>query len=294
MRFRSVRAVTWAVPDVAASAAAFERWLGYRPVWRGEIPPELAAAWGAPASAHAPCQVLQPASGEAVFLRFVESRPTPGYAPLQTFGWNAAELHVGDVAELAQRLQDSPFRILGGPRDLLQNGAVIALQLRGPGDEVLYLTEIRHPGMRQTYGYARCGIGRVFIVVLGVSDQRRSLEFYRPFALRSTERRAFPIRVLAGAHGLDPEQARFDIASLVLEERFRIETDAYPETARPRPRAAGCLPPGLCMVSLTVEGGHPPDTVATDQPAMPPYAGGRAGMLRGPDGEWLELLFPAA
>jgi catechol 2,3-dioxygenase-like lactoylglutathione lyase family enzyme len=294
MRFRSVRAVTWAVPDAAASAAAFERWLGYRPVWRGEVTPELAAAWNAPASVRAPCRVMRPASGEEVYLRFVESPPVPGYQPLKTFGWNAAELHVQDVQGLAATLDGSPFSVIGGPRDLLENGAVIALQVQGPGGELLYLTEMRHPGMRETYGYATAVVGRVFIVVLGVSDPPRSMDFYRPFAVRTTERRAFPIKVLANAHGLDPEQARFDIASVVMEERFRIETDAYPETARPRPALQGRLPPGMCMVSVAVSGDLPAECTPCHAPHSPPYMDENLAMLHGPDGEWLELLAPLA
>ncbi len=288
MRFRSVHAVTWTVPDVAASCAAFERYLGYGQIEEGVVSDALAAFWSAPAVCGSRYRILRPASGEPVYLRFIEAPQVPGYAPLKTYGWNAAEFHVRDVYAVAERLADSPFRIIGGPRDLLNNGAVIALQVVGPGDEVLYLTEMRHDGMREIYGSARSDVDRVFICVLGVSDQPRTLEFYRPHCVRTTERRAFPIKVLAAAHGLDPEQARFDIASLVMEQAFRIETDAYPASAQMRPGTPGQLPPGLAMVSVVVERIPSELTPITLEDSL--YTGRCIALQRGPDSEWLELI----
>jgi hypothetical protein len=275
-KFRAIRAVTWTVPDLDASVEAFERWLRQRRLDHGIVSEDLADRWQAPACAGARFCVLGPASGAPVQLRLVESEPTPGWAPLRTFGWNAAELHVQDVHGLARQLADSPFEIIGPPRDLLDNGAVTAMQVLGPGRELLYLTQIDHAGMQATYGKAACAVDRVFIAVLGVANPTATIEHYRPWATRVTRRRSFPITVLARAHGLDPAIARFDITSLVMAERFRIETDAYPESAVKRPVRTGHLPPGLAL--LTVEVDHLPEE------------GQR--MLRGPDGEWLELVLP--
>jgi hypothetical protein len=240
------------VPNAAASAAAFAQWLGFSQVAQGHVNETQCAFWGAPAAVGAPFQMLQPASGAQVYLRLIEAPAVPGYAPLETFGWNAAEMHVADVERLADRLRASPFRVVGGPRDLLENNAVIAMQVLGPGGEMLYLTEMRHAGMREIYGSAVSEVDRMFIAVLGASNQARTMDFYRPCAARTTERRAFPIKVLAAAHGLDPETARFDIASVVMEKAFRIEVDAYPDSARARPVAPGHLPPGMCMVRRRV------------------------------------------
>jgi len=287
VRFRSVCAVTWTVPDAAASAAAFAQWLGFRRVAEGHVNVTQAAFWGAPAAVGAPFQMLQPASGAQVFLRLIEAPVVPGYAPLETFGWNAAEMHVADVGRLADRLRASPFRVVGGPRDLLENNAVIAMQVLGPGGEMLYLTEMRHAGMRKIYGFAVSEVDRVFIAVLGASDQARTMDFYRPCAARTTKRRAFPIKVLAAAHGLDPDTARFDIASAVMEEAFRIEVDAYPDSARARPVVPGHLPPGMCMVSVQVDELPGASSVI---PGGLIYERAPAAMLRGPDGEMIELL----
>lgn len=288
MKFRSVRAVTWAVPDVETSAAAFEQALGCRRVSAGEVAGSLAEFWEAPAAAGRHCVVLQPDSGARVFMRFVESTAVAGYAPLMTYGWNAAELHVQDVRGLARSLENSAFSIIGPPRDLLGNDSVVAMQVLGPGQELLYLTQISHPGMQATYGSASSPVDRVFIAVLGVSDQQNSMAFYAPYAVRQTQRKQFKITVLANAHGLDPEQARFDIASVVMAEQYRIETDAYPASACERPVREGHLPPGMAMVSVGVD--RLPRGLRSEVPAGWPYHGGRVGMLRGPDGEWLECL----
>lgn len=287
MRLQAVRALTWAVPDAEASAAAFREWLGYREAGDFVLATDLATALDAPRAAGTRGLALRPASGEAVELRFVQSEPVAGYAPLGTFGWNAAELHVRDAHALARRLEKSPFRIIGQPRDLLGNGAVHAMQVLGPGGELLYLTRIDHAGMRRTYGAAGAAVGRVFIVVLGASDPPRTLAHYAPLARRTARRGEFRITVLARAHGLDPESARFSLDSVVMDGRFRIEVDGYPPTAQPRPRRSRDLPPGLFLVSATVDALDPALDTRTAS-----TGGGRAALLRGPDGEWLELVDP--
>jgi hypothetical protein len=70
----------------------------------------------------------------------------------------------------------------------------------------------------------------------------------------------------------------------VLKKQFRIELDGYPDTATSRPVTPGHLPPGLAIVSFDVASldeveGAIAQTVDSR----------RAAMLRGPDGELLEL-----
>jgi catechol 2,3-dioxygenase-like lactoylglutathione lyase family enzyme len=228
---------------------------------------------------------LGPASGEEVLLRLVEVEATPGYAPLKTFGWNAAELHVADVYGLAEQILDSPYKILGGPRDLLDNGTVVALQARGPSDEIFYLTQISSDNMQRTYGTAGSAVGRVFIVVLGCSDIETTRKFYGGLSTATPRPRKFAIRVLAAAHGLDPMTTKFPIASAVLGSQFRIEFDGYPDSASIRPIAPEKLPPGLAMVSFHVDSIGDIDGAIAHE-----IDGQRMAMMCGPDGEWLELI----
>ncbi len=214
---RSICAVTYSVSRFDASCDALRTLFAYRLVDHGLVGDELASFWNAPRIRGARHAVFGPASGEPVYVRLVEQPDTPGYEPLHTFGWNAAELHVRDVHELAAALDDSSFEILGGPRDLLGNGTAVALQVRGPSGEVFYLTEISGENMQRSYGKAVSDVDRLFIAVLGTSDHGASRGFYAPLTKGSPRPRQFPIRVLAAAHGLDPITAKFPIGSAILE-----------------------------------------------------------------------------
>lgn len=268
------------------------RFMGYEVVSETPISEALATAWGTPNVVGRDCRILRPASGHPTYVRFIAAAPAPGYAALKTYGWNAAELHVRDVFALADSLQQSPYRILGGPRDLMNNGAVIALQVQGPGDELFYLTQISGEQMQASYGKANCDVDRLFIAVLGAEDFPATLEFYRARCKGVNKPRKFAIRVLSAAHGLDPMTTRYDIAGAVLEQRYRIEIDGYPETATARIVAEGELPPGLAMLSIEVGSldSIPFELTSSQVPASEAYSGGRIAILKGPSGEWLELV----
>ncbi len=291
---RSVLSATFSVRDLEASWRAFEQWLDHRTVYSGVVDAELAERWGAPACAGRRTVVLQPASGEDVFVRLVAAGSERGWAPLKTFGWNAAELHVRDVHRLAEKLQDSPFTIIGGPRDLMEDGSAIALQVRGPSDEILYLTELHGEDIHARYGSAKSRVDRIFIVVLGNHDQRATMDFYNPFSNGVVDSGGFPIYVLAEAHGLDPKSTEFRIGSVAMTDRFRIELDDYPPSALPRLTPPGELPPGLAMVSFLTDDltsfHYPARPRIASMPDVAPYHGRRAARFNGPSGEWIEIV----
>ena len=287
----SISTVTYSVPDPARSAAAIERYLGYARLADGIVDGNLVTAWNAPAMAGRASALLQSPDGADSYVRLIAADPVDGYAPLQTFGWNSAELHVADVDVLDASLEGGGFEKLGGPRDLTGSGAIVALQVKGPGDEVFYLTRIASPTMQKTYGATDARVGRLFIAVLGSHDVQATLDWYGAICAATTRPRTFAIRVLAAAHGLDPE-TRFPITSACLNAQYRIEIDGYPPTATPRPRDSGCLPPGLGLVSFRVASldALPLSLNIVDGPAGPPYFGGRIAVVEGPSGEWLELI----
>jgi hypothetical protein len=72
-----------------------------------------------------------------------------------------------------------------------------------------------------------------------------------------------------------------------------IELDQYPEGTVQRPILPGDIPPGISIVSFLVDD---LDAIPVDfrakplQPTGAPYGGGRAGVIVGPNGEWLELI----
>ena len=63
---------------------------------------------------------------------------------LKVSGWNAAELIVEDVDGLAVQLENSPFKIIGSPADLSFTKNIRAMQVMGPANEILYLTQFKN------------------------------------------------------------------------------------------------------------------------------------------------------
>lgn len=289
-----ILAVTLAVADPAAAAEAYTRHLDYRIVDRGIVPAGLAVAWGAPAAAGTDYLLLQPASGEPVYLRILRQDPaSPPVAAMRTHGWNANEILVEDPVALHARLKDSPFRIVGEPRGLDFNPAVIAMQALGPAGELVYFTRIP-PGKSQfNLGSARSFVDRTFIVVVGGPDIEAIRRYYADgLGLPVTPRQETQIRVLSNAWQRPPE-TRWPIAIASLPQGFLIEIDGYPAESSPRPAAPGALPPGIAMVSFGVGN---LDAVRVSLLASPlrrteaPYFGRRVAAARGEAGELIELV----
>lgn len=285
--------VTILVSQLGGVEPAWEEHLDYRTVHRGAITEEVAAVWNTPAMAGQPFIIMQPASEAPVYIRFIEARPTPGHAPMMTWGWNATELLVEDPDGLAKRLDGSPFRIIGPPADLYEGvDAPRAMQALGPGDELLYFTRIIPAGTELPLSGATTPVDRVFITVVGGPSLAALGDFYARLGLPTADLGEWRIDVLAQAHGL-PVESRFPLAVARFPRDYLIELDEYPPSAGPRPVRDGELPPGLALVSvmaddlgqLDAEWRSPPRAVAEF-----PYSGRRAGTVVGPAGEWLEVI----
>ncbi len=118
-------AATIMARDPAAAATAYVNFLGYQRVAISTtVPDDIAASWGAPAMAGRAMVSVRSESGNGAVLRFVQGEPVGSYAPFTTYGWNALEILTSDVDSLPAILEDSPFRIIGMPRDLYPSGAM--------------------------------------------------------------------------------------------------------------------------------------------------------------------------
>ena len=144
-----ITCVTFTAPDLDAVRECYGAYLDYRVVEDGEIDVELANRWQAPAVAGRRYLLLAPAAAEDCFFRAIEGPANPDYLPFSTYGWNAAELMVENVDAMAERLHDSPFQIVGEPQDLSFSDDIRAMQILGPGKELLYLTQFKRevPGL---------------------------------------------------------------------------------------------------------------------------------------------------
>jgi hypothetical protein len=113
--FKSILVVTVTVAQLQGLPEAYESYLDYELVETGQVNEATAKTWGAPDAAGRDYALLQAASREPVYLRFVESEQPDSYSPMTTHGWNAIELLVADPDAVNDRLTRSPFEIIGPP-----------------------------------------------------------------------------------------------------------------------------------------------------------------------------------
>jgi hypothetical protein len=290
--------LTFSAPDLARVEEAYATSLQYEVVERGQVDGELAGAWDAPKMRGRDFIVMQPASKAPYFLRFVQSEAIDGYVPMQTFGWNAAELLVKDPDELARqfRAEDSIFRIVGEPRPLSATSPIRAMQVVGPANEVLYLTRIPPPEPGQEGPVRRSAttfVDRPFIVILSGPDIDRLRGFWSTtFGIPVGDPMKARMTVLNKAMGLDIETTH-PLAMARLTPEFSIELEQYPTQATRRPQREGELPQAMAIVSIEVDNlddyaGH--FIAGAIEPHATPSAGHRIAFIRGSGDEIIELI----
>ncbi len=193
---------------------------------------------------------MAPAAADDFVFRFIEMPAEPGYRAFSRHGWNAAELIVASVDALAQRLASSPFEIVAPPMDLSFCPDIRAMQVRGPGGEILYLTEFKKPVPGLEAPPARCEVDRTFIVIAGGASLDAMQDFYATrFAVPRAPALESRVQTMALEFGLSREH-RFRIAALPLGGRCYIEADEMPAAAQPLPAEQYELPPGIAIVSF--------------------------------------------
>jgi catechol 2,3-dioxygenase-like lactoylglutathione lyase family enzyme len=289
-----IRAATLVTPDPDATAALYGRWMDYTVVEQGEISAELAASWGAPGAAGRRFTVCRPASGQPVYLRFVQGEAEPDYRPLTTYGWAAIEICVQDVFAVEARLKASPFEIIGPPAPLDGMPNIVAMQVRGPDGEVVFLTQILSPTFPEfDLPQAQSLIDRLFILVLACSDlEGAKAQLADALNLVAGPTIALAYGVLSDAFGLAPDH-KHSIATLSHGRDVFLEVDQYPQNASARPQGFGAVPPGVAMATFV----HPdfdalagPWITPPHAPAGAIYGGARAATMRGPDGALIEIV----
>lgn len=281
------------VPDLDRAIGDYAGVLGLNLVERGEVPADIAHSWDAPGIAGARYAALRPLSGAPSTVRLVEQPNMAGYRPTTTFGWNAFEISVQDVFGWPARLAGTGFEIVGQPREIPGLPYFVAMQMVGRGGEMIYLNEVRQDTPTSDLPRAAAPVDRVFIVILGTPDRAGTVDWYLD-RLRLDEGGSYTIEytMINNAFGLpDGTQSTITMAQ---KGRMPIaEIDQYPPAATARPVAQGMLPPGNALVTLAVQS---LDALAMDWLAPPvardghPYGGRRAGTVRGPAGELLELV----
>jgi len=288
IRLGPISCVTVTAPELEAVEACYTQYLDYRVVGAGTVGDELADLWTAPSLAASRYLLLSPSAGDECIFRFVETRSDPAdYVPFSTYGWNAAEIMVQDVDALAVRLADSPFEIIGEPQNLSFTDDIRAMQILGPGKELLYLTEFKKPIPGLDTPEARCAVDSVFIVILGGPDMGELQAYYgREFGVPPAPVLDSRVKGMSAAFGNTPDHT-YPIAALPLAGKNLIEVDEMPAAAAARPAAAGSLPAGIAIVSFA-SATPGATTIARDEP---PYRGaGSVTCTAGPAGELIEIV----
>jgi hypothetical protein len=290
-----LRAATLTVADLDRSIRNYSQYFDYSVVETGQVPADLAQSWGAPASAGCRYGILAPASGVPIYLRFIEQPPHPDFVPLRSYGWAAIEICVQDVLAANARVTvpNSPFTVIGPPREIDGLPAIYPMQVRGPDGEIVYLTQIRSDLPAYDLPRATAPIDRLFILVMACSDMRAANRWLESHAGVAMGREMDIVyTMLAGAFGT-PMDELHTISTMIHGRDVFLEIDQYPAAAVSRPRFAGMLAPGCAIGTL-----FHPDFASLPGPWISPpvlrdgpiYQGKRAGTLLGPDGTLIEMV----
>jgi hypothetical protein len=281
-------------PSLAATEAAYSQLLRYRVVGRKPVSAAQSSLWGIHGLAGTPALLMAPEMATDFVFRFVELPAEPGYRAFKRHGWQAAELIVDCVDSLADRFHDSAFEIVAPPMDLSFCTDIRAMQIRGPGGEILYLTEFKKPVAGLDAPAARSAVDRTFIVIVGGASLDDMQQYFSgEFGIPRMQPMESRVQTMALEFGLSREH-RFRIAALPLLDRCYIEADEMPAEAQPLPEAQHDLPAGIAMVSFYAA--TPPGGTGSRQATLPddapPYAGGSGvDCVRGAAGELLELIY---
>jgi len=291
---KSIVMVTMLVTNLNAVEEAYDSYLGYQVLEEGQIDRSLGSVWGARGMNKHPYVIMQPKSGEEVYLRFIEDKSMTNYRPMGTHGWNSTEILVEDPDALAVQLSNSSFNIIGKPYDLYPTpDAPRAMQVLGPSNEIIYLTRIIPGGSGFNLGSAQSYVDRVFIMVVGGPSMKALQDFYsQKLNMPVTEASDWTIGVISRLNNL-PEDTVYPLALVSFEQDFLIELDEYPSVVVPRKRAVNHLPSSTSVVSFLVDSldnfdikwRRPPQSIQNF-----PYNGRKVGVTIGPAGEWIELI----
>ena len=286
---KKIKMATIGVSDLAAIKAQYKKWLHYNVIDEGRVPDKLAQSWGCQNSANKKYIMMQPQSGEEVFIRAVEITPVPNYRALTTWGWNAIEIIVENPATLFAKLCQSSFQILGKPAPLNNYPSIHAMQIQGSEQDVLYLTAETDSTKESLLPSPLSPTGRIFIMVLAGPDIKILQDWYAAtFQLDKRKINNSPVELINRAQGISLNSER-PITTMRLEEHGNlIELDGYGKNTNKRPQTAGEIPPGIAITSMLVDN---LDNINSPFIMEPTSAyGSRTATILGPVGELIELI----
>ena len=276
--------------DLDALVSAYTDHLQMHVTAQGPVPAALLAGWNMPALKNCRYAMLESATGRR-WLRVVEQVGIPQAEPISSFGWMSLEVLVEDVFALAKKLEDSPFRFIGPPRELDVSGGISACQVVGPAGEVLYLTTVLKPAPPAELPIAQAEVDHLFIPVLAVPDRQKAIDFYSDLANSKADKFDMRVTVVNRALG-KPIERKLPISTIQLNDKSLIEIDQIEEFSSREVLPSG-LVGGVAAVSFVVDSldrlrDHAiAGTYKIDNPF---YQGREAMLMRSPTGELVEFV----
>ena len=250
MNLGKIAAVTISTSDLNKIVEVYQEFLRYRVTKSGQITAKESSAWGAENLTNADYVVIQPEKSDDFSFRFIHQPDQSNYIAFKSVGWNAAELIVEDVDGLAVQLENSPFKIIGAPADLSFTKDIRAMQVMGPANEILYLTQFKNKIPEFDSPKPRCSVDQTFIVVLaGKSLDEMQNYFHNNFGLAKATIIESRIRSISRVFNY-PEDTKYKAAALALKGQSMIELDELPKEGESRLSLDGYLPAGISMVSF--------------------------------------------
>jgi catechol 2,3-dioxygenase-like lactoylglutathione lyase family enzyme len=170
---------------------------------------------------------------------------------------------------------------------------IFPMQVKGPDNEIVYLTQIRSQPHGVRLAQAQSLIDRLFILVLASSDLAATRAWFAErLALNVQPEVAIRYTMISKAFEL-PAETKHAIATAGHDIDTFLEFDQYPDGTTPRPCWPGQLAPGIAMATLA----HPDLNAVAASFVTPPgpragvlYGGRRHAVVRTPDGALVELI----
>jgi hypothetical protein len=290
---KSIMMVWVLATNLAVTEEAYQAYLGYRVIEEGVIAEALASAIQRPELSGRRFITLMPSSGPQVGIRLVEGGD-PDYRSMKRVGWSAIELLVKDPERLRQDLHGTGFTHLQGPDYLTEQKNILAMQVMGPDQELLYLTHMIDPSLSFLQPEpSPAPVGHTFIMVMGSPDLTSSVAFFdRYFDNGVVGPIPYRIGVLSEAYGL-PLETEHPLALVSMSEGYGIEIDQYPREADAVPAKAGGRG-GVFLVSLKVDAGKLKQALPWTLPYLSEQGAIVGGIVTLPSGTPLELYFVEA
>ena len=223
------------------------------------------------------------------WLRIIEDQSAKSLEPFSSYGWLSLEICVEDVDVIHRNLRNSPFKIIGPPANLDISPDIRAMQVIGPANEILYLTQVKASVPGFDLPFARCLVDRLFIPVLLAENREHALNTYTAFPC--TTAMSFETKITVINRYLDfPACKRHPVSTIQLAGKNLIEIDEV-VGLESRAGAKHLENEGITVMTFALRDFNSL-TDPSERYKVPsgPFAGKSAILVRGSSNEIIELM----